>query len=201
VQKVRHPFTSTLFLESDTAAADALRTRLARCGTTTAEVVEGDCNEAQMIRRVKDTIGDGIALVFVDLIGLDVTFDTLRRITEHQTVDLLITFPDMDLVRNHPQPDDARWDAFFGGSAWKSALAKREKHIIPSGSVAALLANVYRGELDRQLGYAHSTCARPMVNSQRARLYRPLFASRHRLGLQFWQDISRRDRSGQATLF
>jgi three-Cys-motif partner protein len=200
-QRVTDPFSRTVFVERDPAAVAALETRLRRVGATRAIVLRGDCNDPAVVAGVKQVIDDGLALVFVDLIGLNVRFDTIRRLTEGQAVDLVVTFPDMALKRNFPQAEAEEWTAFFGGTAWREALDRWARHTAREGSVSAMLANVYRRELDQQLGYRHSTCARPMVNSRRAVLYRPLFASRHTKGLEFWQKISRRDRSGQPNLF
>ena len=200
---IKTPFTKTVFVERDVGAADALELRLGRAGSRrpTATVLRGDCNDPGVIALVKRHIGVGLGLVFIDLIGLDVSFDTVRRLTTDTTIDLVVTFPDMDLKRNAPQANDARWTAFFGGVGWRETVRRWERHQHHSGSVAALLVNLYRRELQRQLGYRYSTAVRPMVNARRVALYRPLFASRHPKGLEFWWKISRTDRSGQGDLF
>lgn len=200
--QTKTPFAEVVLIESDPEAFAALRARVEDANTgRVATLIPGDCNDPAVIDRVRGLIGSGLALLFVDLIGLNVRFETIRAITRGLHVDLVVTFPDMDVKRNADQADRDRWTAFFGGTRWQDAVARWACHRAPEGSVPAMLVNLYRRELRDQLGYAYSAATRPMVNSKRATLYRPLFASRHELGLKFWNSISKRDRNGQGDLF
>ena len=200
--QTKTPFAEVVLIESDQEAFAALRARVkdADIGRT-ATLIHGDCNEPAVIAHIRNHVGSGLGLLFVDLIGLDVRFETIRAITRGRHVDLIVTFPDMDVKRNADQADRDRWTAFFGGTRWQDAVARWQAHRAPEGSVPAMLVNLYRRELRDQLGYTHSAAVRPMVNSKRATLYRPLFASRDELGLKFWNRISQRDRNGQGDLF
>lgn len=200
--QTKTPFAEVVLVESDPEAFAALSARVERANTgRAAMIIKGDCNDRAIIDHIKSRIGPGLGLLFVDLIGLDVRFETIRAITSGIHVDLVVTFPDMDVKRNADQADRDRWTAFFGGTRWQEAVARWQAHRTPEGSVPAMLVNLYRRELRDQLGYTHSAAVRPMVNSKRATLYRPLFASRHELGLKFWNSISKRDRNGQGDLF
>lgn len=196
------PFSEVVLVEKEPECRAALEARLARTQTTVpTTLIGGDSNDRTTIADVRARIGTGLGLIFIDLIGLDVWFQSVRAVTAGLKADLVITFPDMDLKRNAPQPDLERWDRFFGSTRWRGTVERWERHVRRDGSVAALLANLYRKELATQLGYVYSTCARPMVNSRRAALYRPMFASRDMKGLEFWRKISSRDRLGQGSLF
>lgn len=200
--QTKTPFNEVVLIESDPEAFAALTARVGQAnGGRVATLIQGDCNDRAIIDHIRSRVGRGLGLLFVDLIGLDVRFDTIRSITSGLHVDLVVTFPDMDVKRNAEQADPDRWTAFFGGVRWQDAVARWQAHRAPEGSVPAMLVNLYRRELRDQLGYTCSAAARPMVNSRRVTLYRPLFASRHELGLQFWHRISRRDRNGQGDLF
>lgn len=65
----------------------------------------------------------------------------------------------------------------------------------------------YYKEKLRRLGYSEvrrddETGDEPLIrNSKNAPLYRLLFASKHARGNDFWQKITRRDKSGQTRLF
>jgi three-Cys-motif partner protein len=166
-----------------------------------ASFITGDCNDTAVIAAVREELRQSLGLVFVDLVGLNVWFETIRVLTQDRSVDLVVTFPDMDLTRNATQADVDRWNCFFGSTRWRDEVERWRRRQQPAGSVAALLARLYQRELRERLGYVHSATQRPMVNSCRAAMYRPLFASRHQKGLYFWREACRKDRFGQRELF
>jgi three-Cys-motif partner protein len=133
---------------------------------------------------------------------MNVRMATLRRLTTRLPMDLIITFPEMDVTRNwqaayDEDPEHApRFDAFFGTTAWRNAIeAKRAGE-----RETDALIRCYETEL-RQLQYQTSVLPLTMRNTRGGTLYRPLFASRHERGTKFWNEISaRREPSGQGRL-
>ena len=117
-------------------------------------------------------------------------------------MDLIITFPEMDIVRNWKaahggEPEHAaRFDWFFGSPAWRDALDSAR----PSARTVHSLIRFYAAQL-KGFGYQTSVLPLTMKNKKRGTLYRPIFASRHSRGIDFWEKISRsKEPSGQGRL-
>ena len=131
-----------------------------------------------------------LSLMFVDLLGTEVEMATLRELTRDRSVDLLVTWPEMDVVRNRGfmLEQRERWTAFFGSEEWIE--------IATDGPARRLRAfqQLYQAQLARA-GYAHSAFTDSIKNRLRRGLYRPLFASKHERGLQFWQSASATQRA------
>jgi hypothetical protein len=109
--------------------------------------------------------------------------ETIRRITNGRSVDLVVTWPEMDVVRNTSlmleQAD--RWTRFYGDSAWLGIATTRSAPFRLRD-----LQKLYVEQL-RHLGYTHTEYLKGVRNMRRRVLYRPLFAARHELGLNFWR--------------
>jgi len=120
-------------------------------------------------------------------------FHTIRQLTTGRKFDLIITFPEMDLMRigyavvlgeaDFEQQDD--WDVFFGTAAWRDILAAWELDRQGERLTAPLL-RFYTQRLET-IGYQCDTALPAMQNSKRRSMYRLVFASRDPRGLDFWQ--------------
>ncbi|HET9413017.1 MAG TPA: three-Cys-motif partner protein TcmP [Pseudolabrys sp.] len=197
------PFTDVILVEADTVLVDALVKRTSAPGLRPRpSIIPGDCNDQTVIDEIRGRVDQGtVSLVFVDLLGMDVAMATLAKLTSKLPMDLIITFPELDVVPNREaaladNPQHAgRFDRFFG-QEWRAAARKQKVGRRESDS----LISFYAGQLE-SLDYHTSVLPLTMKNRKRGTLYRPIFASRHTRGVQFWKEISeKRDASGQQRL-
>lgn len=198
--RTKTPFDAVYLVEADIACQTALSARIAsRARATTATVIPGDANDPAVIFRLRQAIDSSLALVFVDLIGQEIAFDTIRDLTQARNVDLLYTFPEMDLRRNawnapNLEHEVVRWTRFFGTDAWRERVRQ------PPARAMVALRDLYVQQLEG-IGYRHHRFARlPMQNNKRGALYRPLFASRHPRGLDFFGKITPKTAGGRPLL-
>jgi three-Cys-motif partner protein len=196
------PFDKILVCEKDSTLADACRRRLAN--TAIADRVNlfvGDCN-SEIVRIEREIPESALVLAFVDPEGLHVHLETLETLTKKRRVDLLVLFADrMDIVRNvdlYASQGESNLDRFLGlTSNWRQkwdGLNSRDP-----ASVCKFFTDLYKDQLIDRLGY--SALTDEVMKSTRSALYRVVYASKHPLGLKFWNEISKIDRSGQRGLF
>lgn len=195
------PFTHRVFVEADPELASALKQRV-----DPACVIEGDSNSSGVINRLRDKIEgpDMISLIFVDNLGTDVLFETIRRLTDDRDVDLMIVHQVSDITRNvkaafHGEHSQERFDQYFGSTQWRSVISPLiDRNASPEAMSGALLEH-YRIRL-ATLGYDHSSATATIRNSRHAAQYRVLLASRHPLGEQLFKKAAEIDPYGQRTL-
>jgi three-Cys-motif partner protein len=201
--KTKTPFTDVILVEQDRVLADALATRVAAPGLRPPPVIIRDnCNRQNVIDDIRARIGNGaLALAFVDLLGMNVTMATLRALTAKRLpVDLIITFPEMDVTRNWRTAmrgaHASRFDEFFGTPEWRKAVDVT----VPADRNSDVLMKFYAQQLET-LGYRTSILPLTMKNKRKGTLYRPIFGSRHERGIEFWEKISgKKEPSGQGRL-
>jgi three-Cys-motif partner protein len=120
-----------ILVESSPKLRVALEQRVARFGDRV-KVLSGDCNAKKTIAAIRSRIpANSLTLVFADMLGLEVEFETLRQLTENRKVDVAITFQVSDLVRNVPlilqgASGGDRLDRFFGTRVWRQVVADAE---------------------------------------------------------------------------
>lgn len=198
-------FTHLVAVERHAGLAQALRTRLHEVRPRQAEVIVGDCNDAVVVARVRASIPRTLTFVFVDLLGMEVSFDTLADLTHERRMDLLFTYQESDLTRNARRAmdgaDGPRWDRFFGTPDWRNVIRSVERGLHPHRTVKHALMDFYARRLGT-IGYQHvEVLAEPVRNDRRAPLYRPVFASKHGRGSDFWRKISAQPPDAQPHLF
>lgn len=185
----KKPWNRVHLVERDDDLRSALTLRIAKePRASTAAIIAGDSNDPRIIQQLRDaTYGRRVlGLAFIDLIGQEIAFDTIRALSDARKIDLWFSFPEMDLKRNAtlaPRDDDqaARWTRFFGTDAWRPiTLDRRPRHALIG------LLRLYRQQLE-SLGYKTDVSALPMKNSRGATMYRPLFASRDDRGVDFFR--------------
>ena len=181
--ETRFPFSRVISTDISAANIDALRHRLSgheRAGRV--EALHADCNDTAVINHLRSRTDGGLTLVFVDLIGTEVTMETIARLTHNRAMDLVVTWPEMDVRRNNAmmieQPE--RWTAFFGTEKWLSIAKASPLHRVRDYTA------LYIRQL-KAIGYDHHHIADSVKNMGKGRLYRPLFAARDPLGLKFWK--------------
>ena len=79
---------------------------------------------------------------------------------------------------------------------WRTPYAQLLNH--DAAHVRAFLVDAYIGRLG-QIGYAHTDSLQ--IRRSGRPLYRLIYASKHELGLRFWNIAKREDRGGNRTLF
>jgi three-Cys-motif partner protein len=188
VLETRFPVRAIVAIENDRLNIAALKARIARHERADlCQLVTDDCNSPTVIEAVRTITDRAITVMFVDLLGTEVHMQTLRELTRDRVVDMLITWPEMDVVRNRGQmlEQASRWTAFFGSDAWQ--------RIVTEAGPARRLRNLqllYAKELG-QFGY-RSRFIGSVKNLRGRALYRPLFATRNERGLDFWTKASTR---------
>ena len=89
---------------------------------------------------------------------------------------------------------DGRLEAALGpGSGWREELKKPANQ--SRAAVCRTVESLYRKQLHERLGYKYlgsETISK--IGGGKQRLYTILFASRHPLGLKFWNESVKRDR-------
>ena len=182
----RKPWTRVMLVELDDALREALVTRVGkqeRVGSVT--VLEGDSNQPGIISRLRAASEDMLGLAFVDLIGQEISFETITKLVEGRNIDLWFSFPEYDLRRNAtlaPRNKDQaeRWTRFFGTEDWRPIVAKRR----PAHALVDL-GRLYESQL-QGLGFLTGVSRLPMINSRGKSMYRPMLATRDKLGLDFF---------------
>jgi three-Cys-motif partner protein len=196
------PFSNVILVEEEAKLIDALRLRTEQWADRR-EIVDGDCNDPRIIERIRSiTPATHLAMVFVDNLGLDVTFETLKRLTQNRQMDLVITLQVSDLVRNTGQvlrgsQDAARFDRFFGSPDWRTVVAEFERHKRPEHDLPTALTSFY---LERLATVRYTSAAQLhvlMKNDQNAPLYRLILAGKHPKAAEFFRKIARIEYSGQ----
>ena len=200
-----YPSKTPVFVEADEELADALRARLRQQGHSDELVRTADANSPGLIGEIRERCAGSLALTFVDFLGMEVTFDTLRRLTQSHRMDLLLTLQVNDLTRNAPlvlngEQDSRRWDAFFGTSAWRDAVRRFQSGETGAPDLATTLTDFYCNRLGT-LGYDYvAPLQRLMRNTINAPLYRLILAGKHPRAAEFFQKISRIEDDGQRGL-
>jgi three-Cys-motif partner protein len=196
-----NPFRRIIACELDIDSATACKQRLKQSATISeCFVIAGDCNQRvlDVVARIPRT---SLTLAFVDPSGLHAHFETIRILTTDRRVDLLVLFADaVDAIRNEQiyrtQTDSALDQVLGPGSNWRTRL---DDLLNPDGTrKRKALAEIYRKQLGT-LGYDWSDDI--AIRSGRGPLYRLVFASKDKLGLDLWVKTVKKDLGGQTRLF
>ena len=158
--------------------------------------VEGDCNSV-IDQILVELPRDHLTLAFVDPTGLQIQFNTIRRLVHQRKVDLLMTLQfGMGVKMNLPQylktKEGGALSSFLGNSDWR----QDEKQ---SGTVFQLCKRVLKRYLSqlRGLGYLEVRDIEIIRNDKNMVLYFMVMASRHPLGEHLWREVTRIKPSGQ----
>jgi len=196
------PFSTMVLVDKDPRLAQTCRARVQRCQPAgIVSVLEGDCNE--LIDEVVDQIPErALTLAFVDPTGLDIRFTTLERLARHRRVDFLLYFADaIDLIRNIDRYEKlpvSKLDQMLGAEFdWRREWTSLENR--SAENVKRLFSRLFRQQLEERAGY--QGFREREIRGPHGPLYSLIYASKHERGLQFWDKVTRRDRSGQRELF
>ena len=133
---------------------------------------------------------------------MEIEFETVKSLAKCGRVDLLILVADaVAFVRNvdflYFPKKNSELDKFFGADAnWREkwqALGSSE-----GPNARKFIADTYKQQL-RRIGYIKF--GEKTISGTKGPLYRLIFASKHPLGLEFWEKVTRKDAGGQTEMF
>ena len=209
-----HPFTRYFFVDLDSANIVALEQR---CSTSPLQgriqFLTGDSNALveQIVERIAAIDRPSVPgkwrslnLAFLDPTGLDLQWATVEALASLSRMDLIIHYPQGGLNRQmakvFAREETTAVDRFFGGREWRKIYSRGQGKV----GLHRKLLDHYKGKLHK-LGYAavkggDEVGYEPLVRNvkKKAPLYRLIFASKHSLGNEFWEKVTRRDVYGQA---
>ena len=196
------PFTKIIVCEKDRDLAEACEARLGTiCDADRFVVLRGDCNELieQVVGRIPDR---ALTVAFIDPTGLHAHFDTITTLSKRGRVDLLVLFADAyDIKRNveiYRQNSESNLDRVLGpDSGWRKQWDQLDNWT--GDKARKLFAEIYKSQLARHLGYKEF--GEKTMRSASGPLYRLIYASKHKLGLKFWNEATKKYASGQKQLF
>jgi three-Cys-motif partner protein len=203
-----HPFTDYFFADIDPDSISVLQQRCNASPHSTRIRFTGD-DANRVARRIVEQIQGipSLNLAFLDPDGLELQWETVATLAQIERLDLIIHYSQMGLNRAMPKVFRAESlsdiDHFFGDTEWRTIYEKYRRH--EEQFLHRQLMDYYKRKL-RRLGYRETlrddeVGAEPLIrNEKNAPLYRLLFASKHPLGLEFWQKVVRRDVYGQGRL-
>ena len=208
-----YPFTGYFFTDVSDENTKALQQRCAAAPhSQRVDIRTGDCNDLvnDIVAHIKQDDWRSLNLAFLDPAGMELRWETVVKLAMVQRMDLIINYPEGGLNRSMPRAfeaeDQTSADDFFGDCAWRKIYRDWLSQGKPVGLHRQLIDS-YKARL-QDLGYEEVLRAdqigdEPLIRSvrRRAPLYRLLFASKHRLGHDFWHKVTRRDVHGQARLF
>jgi len=202
---VRFPFKRYFFVDSNHEALDALKERIKGSDLfDRVSLIPGDCNEKieEIVREIPQK--GCLCLAFVDPTGLQIKFETIKKLTEGRRVDLIVTFPEgMAIKRNLGEflkQEHSLLDDFMGDTSWREEY-RRELANLPPTRRGKGFVDLYRERL-KGIGYIEIKSAyedEVLIRSSMKKLplYYLLLASRHSLAHQFWSKIGETTPSGQ----
>jgi hypothetical protein len=161
-------------------------------------VATGDANKAHLALKVMAPQGRRYICSVIDPQAAVYEWQALEALAFHErAMDVLLLFPDeMDLGRGLPyylrERGGAKLDRYFPSATdWRSVAAA-------SAHPASALRRLYEEKMEVLLGLkiGHTKT----VSMGRRPLYRLIFASRAKLGIDIWNDICRRTRDEQYEL-
>ena len=201
---VRPAFDAFHFADLDEQNVAALRQRVVEH----ADVVihKGDCNS--IVRQVvKDLTPRTLTLAFLDPVGLEVEFETLRVLSRHR-VDIVYLFPSgIGLKRNIKQfvrSEAAKMERFWGGVEWRDLpLARRsagQRVSTEEASIAGQWVGAFAQKVRAELGMRCAHAPPMIANDGNAVMYHLLFLSKNPKALEIWDRCRQTEASGQRLL-
>jgi three-Cys-motif partner protein len=186
-------FTHHVLVDMDSRCTSALEQRFAAAGTD-ATIVCADSNEPGTIDAVRAAIPRRgcLSLVLLDPQGCNLHLETIRRLTDDRSMDLLINLPIHSLYR------------CLGARQWSSldnVLGPDWRNIAPSGVQgwrAAVRAH-YRRRLG-EMGYVYSSAKEVRSEKKKSPLYDFILASRHPLAKEFFEKVTQETAHGQLSI-
>jgi len=193
--KCRVPFTHFFLNDMNKAAVEALKKRAALFEPVHIAYYNEDCNRV-VNRLVKDLPTNSLDFCLVDPTNWQISFESIRRLTEGRRMDLAVTFH-VGAIKRCADDAPEELDDFFGDSLWRDEYVSALRAGRHEGS--RVLLDAYETRLGA-LGYRETHDLVLVKGPRNVPLYYLMFASKHPRGKDFWDKISLRSASGQVRL-
>jgi three-Cys-motif partner protein len=196
---VRDPFDKYIFCEAHPDTLAVLRRRsIAIAPSADVDYLAGDANaQVDGIAAAIPAHSRGstvLSFCFIDPFGLDIQFETVRRLGTDRAMDFLILLAlGMDATRNwrtYLGPGNNRVAAFLGNPAWRERWMQAERE---GKSPIRFLAEEYAHGMSG-LGYLTPGLERMIevrTRDNNMRLYYLAFFSKNERGYEFWDEVRR----------
>jgi three-Cys-motif partner protein len=208
----RYPFTSYYFSELNPGNVAALEQRCAVSPhSNSVHIYNEDANRivSTVVSNIRQFSPRSLNLAFLDPEGLELAWSTVALLGTLRC-DLILHYSQQGLSRFIEQAyscnDETIVDRFFGTNEWRNIYSSRYNRPRITGLHRELI-DFYKDRLN-SLGYqevkqSDEIMTEPLIRNKRRNtpLYRLIFASKHPLGEEFWQKITRRDWHGQKQMF
>lgn len=191
---VPDPFDKYILCDREPTFVRALEARAWTVAPDTSiEFITGDANEsvADIERRIPSHC---LSFCFVDPFGLDIHFETIRRLSTSRPMDFLVLLAlGMDATRNwelYNRSENAKVERFIGDPTWRERWAAAERG---GSSPIRFLAQEYARAM-ATLGYL-TTSLDQMIEvrtyDNNMRLYYLAFFSKKEKGYEFWREVQK----------
>ncbi len=190
-------FTHYFFVDMSKHCVEALDARVTSYRPEkNISIRQGDANMEveQVVEDVKALGPRSLVFAFIDPPGIEIHWETIRKLSEVVNDFLILVPTGMNLKRQQPyqeeKPKDQKteFDIYFGTPDWR-------------GKTVRQLLNLYTERL-RNLGYSFVGDSQKIKYWQKnVSLYDLVFASKNPKGAEFWKKITAIQHSGQRTLF
>lgn len=181
------PFTQMLIGDLETERVQACGERLKSLNAPV-EIFQGPAAETvqSMVTRIPQR---SLCLVYIDPYNLELlSFEMIRALASHKTVDFAVHFSTMDLSRNVEfefDPARARFDETAPGWRQNVDVLKTSKRNLPIAFFE------YWTSMVKSLGFSVSHAMPIVRNDTNHGIYRLVFFSRHALPNRIWGDVAR----------
>lgn len=212
----QHPFGNYFFVESGKQEFAALKTRVqASPLRNRVNLYNQDCNIAidEIISRLNEIDRErmpgewsSLNLAFIDPEGLEIQWKTIEKLGKQSRMDLIINFSTSGITRNASNmvniEQETIIDRFFGTARWRDIYKEVESKGV--SRIRRRLLDFYIDRLN-QLGYVNNlqenleSKEKEFKNRRNVQIYTLIFASKHELGIKFWNDAI--NEIGQLKLF
>ncbi len=193
---VKKPFDKYIFCEQDEKKLSALEKRIERDFKERKVVcLHGDSNElVDQIKKEIPTKGKVLSFCFVDPFGINIDFETIKKLSKSIKMDFLILLAiSMDANRNrdyYTSEKSDKLDRFFGGREWRVEFQKTK----PRGNKFRRFIMTEYIKKMKSIGYIDmkpSEITYRVTAKGNISLYHLAFFSEHPLGYKFWNEAKK----------
>lgn len=203
--KLSKPFTQYHFVEQSDWRADKLNDLKCEFKDRSIAIYQGDCNKVilEQILPQLSYSSKKRAIAFIDPFGMEMQWETMKKIAETKAIEIILNFPTMainrGILRKHPdlitEKNRERMNQFWGTNDWMVDLYEEEQtlfgpELTKKKQSAKEFGMVFKKRLEQIFG--HCTFPVLMKNSNNAPLYCIMFAGHNKTGAKIASDIFRK---------
>lgn len=186
------PFTHYYFNELDKDHLEALQTRVAASELRDrVRFYQQDINEVVFEICSEIEKRESLNVAFIDPEGLEVRWSTIERLARVRRMDLIINFSTSGLDRSAGADNESVIDRFYGNTSWRPDMQisdpTRRRRALIERYLSQLSFFGYYIEENPEIEHLDIS----FRNSKNSEVYRLIFASKNKLGNEFWQKTRR----------